>query len=537
MKKYFIVFFLMLVSLSSAAQTYSKELEKAAKKGDSVAQKDLGVCFLYGYGTDINNKKAYKWLLSSAEQGNADAMFHLARQLKSRLAPGQFQSGFKGGDYYSWIEKAALLGQQNAIDWLKATDNITLWARDGAAQGNKYAQYEYAYSKMVHSEIERRELLKKAAAQGHEQAIRDLAAIREKEIQDSLAQVRIEEERLRVQEKERKRIQEEKLKWRNLSVQLKKPGTLLSVIPIDKLQYIDSLTITGILYETDLKVITEQCKGLKKLDLSNCYTLYSPEELKKQRDQQEAFVGLVKAMGVAANMKYNDYNMSTNDYVYTKLFTKLVEQAGKETKSDDACVIPNYAFGRMPCLEEIVFPTRCSEIGRYVCYKCTQLKKVILPKYVKRMDFASFSFCPNLAEVEFPRTLKSIGLYDNSGDNRPGSFTRTGIKVVDLSKCDFGSKYSDSWTFFFTDCPNIQAVYLPNGVPNIDVRVGSKGAACYVPASVKYLKYSYFSEYHFKSQVPPSGDILPQNCTIYVPKGCTTAYFAKYGSSNKYIEE
>ena len=66
---------------------------------------------------------------------------------------------------------------------------------------------------MVHSEIERRELLKKAAAQGHEQAIRDLAAIREKEIKDSLAQVRIEEERLRVQEEERKRIQEEKLKW------------------------------------------------------------------------------------------------------------------------------------------------------------------------------------------------------------------------------------------------------------------------------------------------------------------------------------
>lgn len=123
------------------------------------------------------------------------------------------------------------------------------------------------------------------------------------------------------------------------------------------------------------------------------------------------------------------------------------------------------------------------------------------------------------------------------GDNRPGSFTRTGIIVVDLSKCNFSSKYSDSWTFFFTDCPNIQAVYLLNGVPNIDVRVGSKGATCYVPASVKYLKYSYFSEYHFKSQVPPSGDILPQNCTIYVPKGCTTAYFAKYGSSNKYIEE
>ena len=551
---------------------YTKELERAAKSGNAAAMVEVGKCYLFGNGVDENNKKAQKWFEEAIELNNADALFGMgymyekgkAKKIVSAsfftklgmergairsLANEELEARNKAAE--SLYNKATIYNQPDAWFWrycqARAKGESFNQALIAAAEGgNMKAQYEYgAYflnqyksSPATTSHLTTaKEWFSKVAEQGHEQAIRDLAAIREKEIQDSLAQVRIEEERLRVQEEERKRIQEEKLKWGNLSVQLKKPGTLLSVIPIDKLQYIDSLTITGILYETDLKVITEQCKGLKKLDLSNCYTLYSPEELKKQRDQQEALVGLVKAMGVAANMKYNDYNMSTNDYVYTKLFTKLVEQAGKEPKSDDACVIPNYAFERMPCLEEIVFPTRCSEIGRYVCYKCTQLKKVILPKYVKRMDFASFSFCPNLAEVEFPRTLKSIGLYDNSGDNRPGSFTRTGIKVVDLSKCNFGSKYSDSWTFFFTDCPNIQAVYLPNGVPNIDVRVGSKGAVCYVPASVKYLKYSCFSEYHFKSLVPPSGDILPKNCTIYVPKGCTTAYFAKYGSSNKYIEE
>ena len=568
----------MLVSLSSAAQTYSKELKKSAKKGDIVAQRDLGICYYAGNGIEVDKEEALEWLNKAANSGDAMSLYYIGKMYEERQVSGE--NSEKAWQYYKEAAEKGIAEAQyklgmallegkriittepnstsnkvlsvliSSIKEQYSNGNITKSEVDALFTENGYNSLNHPITSIISLNdflIAKTQVtgdsplgkywLEKAAQNGHQQAIRDLAAIREKEIQDSLAQVRIEEERLRVQEEERKRIQEEKLKWGNLSVQLKKPGTLLSVIPIDKLQYIDSLTITGILYETDLKVITEQCKGLKKLDLSNCYTLYSPEELKKQRDQQEAFVGLVKAMGVAANMKYNDYDMSTNDYVYTKLFTKLVEQAGKETKSDDACVIPNYAFGRMPCLEEIVFPTRCSEIGRYVCYECTQLKKVILPKYVKRMDFASFSFCRNLAEIEFPSTLKSIGLYDNSGDNRPGSFTRTGIKVVDLSKCNFSSKYSDSWTFFFTDCPNIQAVYLPNGVPNIDVRVVSKGAVCYVPASVKYLKYSCFSEYHFKSLVPPSGDILPKNCTIYVPKGCTTAYFAKYGSSNKYIEE
>ena len=200
MKKLLFTIVFVLVSGFVVAQTYSKELEKSAKKGDIVAQKDLGVCYFYGYGTDINYKKAYKWLLSSAEQGNADAMFHVGWQLNSRLAPGQGYSGFTGGDGYSWFEKAALLGQQKAIDWLKARDN-TLWAREGAERGNKFAQYEY--SKEAYSKKERREWLEKAAVQGHEQAIRDLAAIREKEIQDSLKQVRLEEERLRKQEEER----------------------------------------------------------------------------------------------------------------------------------------------------------------------------------------------------------------------------------------------------------------------------------------------------------------------------------------------
>ena len=62
MKKYFIVFFLMLVSLSSAVQTYSKELKKSAKNGDIVAQKELGLYYLNGLGIQQDIDEAQKWL-------------------------------------------------------------------------------------------------------------------------------------------------------------------------------------------------------------------------------------------------------------------------------------------------------------------------------------------------------------------------------------------------------------------------------------------------------------------------------------------
>ena len=48
--------------------------------------------------------------------------------------------------------------------------------------------------------------------------------------------------------------------------------------------------------------------------------------------------------------------------------------------------------------------------------------------------------------------------------------------------------------------------------------------------------FSENNEIHFITITPPKeGSIY--NSTIYIPKGSTTAYFAKFGSSNKYIEE
>lgn len=70
-----LLFALSLVALTGSvfAQDWSKELEKKAKKGDAVAQYEVGICYLEGKGVAQDYKKATKWLKKSMDQGNEDA--------------------------------------------------------------------------------------------------------------------------------------------------------------------------------------------------------------------------------------------------------------------------------------------------------------------------------------------------------------------------------------------------------------------------------------------------------------------------------
>ena len=70
-----LLFALGFVALTGSvfAQDWSKDLEKKAKKGDTVAQYEVGICYLEGKGVAQDYKKATKWLKKSMDQGNEDA--------------------------------------------------------------------------------------------------------------------------------------------------------------------------------------------------------------------------------------------------------------------------------------------------------------------------------------------------------------------------------------------------------------------------------------------------------------------------------
>lgn len=313
------------------------------------------------------------------------------------------------------------------------------------------------------------------------------------------------------------------------NIQLQKPNSILSHLPTDKLKYIDSLTIVGFLYETDLAVLQE-CKNLRYLDLQNAIITYSPEKMEQNRNDREAALSFFQLMGLNADMQYNDFKMSSMDYLFTKAFVKLAEGSIKVTQAEKACFIPDAALANMYHLETVILPARASRIGQNAFSHCTSLKEVKLPPYLERIGHGAFAYCESLENIEFPSTLKSFGV-----QLRDGSFSHTKVKTLDFSKCNFEpSGYY--YHFQSKEYPLLQEIHFPYCKEGIYFKVDNR-MKIYTKSSVgDFSCFSENNEIHFITITPPKeGSIY--NSTIYIPKGSTTAYFAKFGSSNKYIEE
>jgi len=328
-----------------------------------------------------------------------------------------------------------------------------------------------------------------------------------------------------------------------LSIQLEKPNSILSVLSPDKLSKVDSLTITGFMYETDLKIL-EDCKNMRYLDLSKTYITYSPEKMKEQRAEKEYLAALFSFMGEAADAKFNNYEMGVLDHAYVKGFAKLMEQSYSVKEADDGCIIPTYAMCNMMKLETLILPTRTSRIGGQTFKNCKALKNVKLPPYLHTIGNGAFFGCESLESIDFPASLTSIGRAHTDGVlEGEGSFMKTGLKKIDLSKCKFDGNYNrNMWYFRLKECPT-QEIHFPSGVERIhfEARQNKNSITIYVPSTTTFLdiEVNVPVTVHFASPTPPKYNTykIPENSTVYVPKGSMTAYYSVYGNSNKYIEE
>lgn len=140
------------------------------------------------------------------------------------------------------------------------------------------------------------------------------------------------------------------------TIRLNTPGTLLSVIPPNELEQIESLIITGYMNKADADVLTELGTNISYLNLSDCHIINSEE----------------------------------------------VDQ-GQE------CEIPQGFMRNRPKLKEIVFPKNLRSIGFFALQNCTSLEEIILPKTLKFIyeglyageDATPFSGCSRLRKLIF----------------------------------------------------------------------------------------------------------------------------------------
>ena len=275
----------------------------------------------------------------------------------------------------------------------------------------------------------------------------------------------------------------------NYEFVVEKPGTLNQYLTTDVIASATSLTLTGILYDTDMKVL-DQCKGLRMLDLTKTIILESPETAKKKREEAEDFfaaVGLMFNLGAAqAEHDYNKGHGNIADAIGTKAlasyFNELMDMPRAEIKPSEECLSPSL---NLPQLEEIRLPIVLKNL-KSICTNKPNLKRIQFPAAMETMSSSAFNGCKSLEKLELPSTLKEITKSKgyNSEDNASGW---NNLKILDLSKTQL-SRLPDDWLseVFEDKSTSIEKIFLPKALEmkNVYIKVSNENECdIYIPVS------------------------------------------------------
>lgn len=288
-----------------------------------------------------------------------------------------------------------------------------------------------------------------------------------------------------------------------INLVLTEPGSIAKYLPMDKLQEITSLTISGPMYETDVAII-KMCTNLKYLNIKDATISESEQGREKRR---------------------NSYIIGDFEYDHMP-----------------NCYIPASAFKGMK-LQEVILPQNVKFIGHSAFSGCSSLQKIDLGKSLMIIERYAFAET-RLTEIKFPKSLKKI---------KGEAFDKVStLGVIDLSKChmeEFSNWLGGAEVNANIGClPNLRTVFMPQGMETFNpfVRTDCSGVKeVYVGKDVKVMNHSLDNVIiHFQSEVAPNINSFSffekiTNCTIYIPKDSnTTSYYAKYsGNGNKIIQE
>ena len=150
-------------------------------------------------------------------------------------------------------------------------------------------------------------------------------------------------------------------------------------------------------------------------------------------------------------------------------------------------------------------------------------ENTIIPNFVTNIENGAFYGCSGLTSITIPNSVTSIGpsaFYGCSGltsINIPNSVTSIGSQAFygcsGLTSITIGYKVSEIKYGAFAECNQITAVYCKASIP----------PTC---TKDKNGSYEFFSD-----------DVLQYYATLYVPKGCKSAYESTAPWSDFFIQE
>ena len=163
-----------------------------------------------------------------------------------------------------------------------------------------------------------------------------------------------------------------------------------------------------------------------------------------------------------------------------------------------------YAFAYNPYLTKIEFPEGLTSLDQRCCYQLTQLKTVIFPSTLKRIEYYAFHGCSTLDAIEFPEGIEYISnnTFGNTSITHitvPSTLTNLGfntmkqLKTVTISEGI--TKITNS--AFLSDIA-LESVSIPSTVTEIEDQAfrvcSSLGPTMIISNSVTTIGQTVFQE-------------------------------------------
>ena len=269
--------------------------------------------------------------------------------------------------------------------------------------------------------------------------------------------------------------------------QLDSIGSLKNFINDDNAQNVKSLTLKGVMDETDFEVI-RKCKNLRYLDLTHCFTFQSANNAKADYEANVFMLQLFSMAFSADRQKkeqqYEHYEISTEEVQAARIRENWLKGLGIDditsiTPEDidamfgnrkamlrETCWLPKYALTGLYRLEELKLPLMLLQIKENELFynedDKMSLRKVHLSNELSYLGREIFENATNLSEINFPDSLQYIGV---------SCFRKSGLTKVNLSKTKIKywgySAPKDATNMLYTDAfaeCQLQEFHSPIGV-------------------------------------------------------------------------
>lgn len=216
----------------------------------------------------------------------------------------------------------------------------------------------------------------------------------------------------------------------------------------------------------------------------------------------------------------------------------------KVSIAESVTTIGDDAFAGCSVLPEISFPNSVTTIGRGAFTSCIGLTSVTIPENVETIGIGAFSFCSKLTNIEVVAGNQHFAsedgvLFDKSKESllifpcgRSGSYTiPNSVTIIEEAA--------------FDSCEKLTDLVIPNGVTIIKMNAFSRCSGLTtvtIPESVEMIEGFAFDCSGLKNvtimaKVPPyldSYNFTVSDDTLYVPKGCVSAYKAMQGWNDSF---